>query len=122
MEIILIIGLPGSGKSHLAPSFNGVVVDDPKSFDEMPDQAERLVICDCNLIFPNVREKAIAMLMERYPGCQIAIHSFTNNPSQCLENVRKRMEAGDTRNVISFISSFSKDYQPVGIIHPCYGE
>lgn len=62
--IILIVGLPGSGKSHLANRINDdnngkfTIIDDPKDFKEIEDIINTdLIITDPQLCFEKKSSK-----------------------------------------------------------------
>lgn len=110
-KITLIVGLPGSGKTHLALQMKGedegvVIVDDITSLSQLPDEFQHLIITDVNFIFEDTREKAAAYLTTRY---QLPIEwiFFENDPEKCISNVRYR---NDGRQVEAFIRRFSPLY------------
>jgi KaiC/GvpD/RAD55 family RecA-like ATPase len=110
-KITLIVGLPGSGKTHLALQMKGedegvVIVDDISSVSQLPEEFNHLIITDVNFIFENTREKAAAYLTERY-SLPIEWIFFENNPEKCVANVRYR---NDGRKVEAFINRFSPHY------------
>ena len=113
MRVILIAGLPGSGKTYLANYFASktegtVVVDDITDLNQLPESANQLVITDVNFCDPKVREKAEKKLRAKYLWCSIEWYFFENAASKCRKNVLHR---NDGRNVESTISRFEKTYE-----------
>ena len=54
MRITLIVGLPGSGKTHLANKLKvkrTTVVDDITSLEQLPDSPQELIITDSGKVF-----------------------------------------------------------------------
>ena len=110
LKATLIIGLPGSGKTHLGQSLSSNFIDDPK---EKPiPYGENLVIADPNFCISRVRDEAIKYIQEY--GYQVECIYFENNPEQCKENVMNR---NDGRKVMLTIDYYSGLYNiPSGII------
>ena len=113
-NILFIVGLPCSGKTHLAEKINKdnnykyIIIDDPKDFSEIESHLESdLIITDPNLIFPENRENAIKRITKLNPNCKIDWLFFENNPDRCLINYKIR---GSSKKVESFIKNFSKYY------------
>ena len=120
--IILIVGLPGSGKSNLAKQINKdndgkyKIINDPKEFEEIKSHIfEDLIVTDPHLIFENNRKMAINKIKELNPDCKIEWIFFENDPEQCLinSNIRNRSNAislKPIKKVDSFIKNFSEFY------------
>jgi len=115
MNVFLIIGLPGSGKTHLAnllaeneESVN-IVVDDITNLNQLPNKNEcdNLLITDVNFCDENIRKKAIKKLNELYDNPYIWCLYFENDIDKCRKNIRYR---NDGRNVEGTLKRFSKIY------------
>ena len=122
-NIIILVGLPGSGKSRMAKQINidngnkYKVIDDPKSLenDIKPFINKDLIITDPALCFESNREKAEEFFKEFAPDAKIDWIYFENNPEQCLINadIRNRtlrISMKPTRNVDSFIKNLHQFY------------
>lgn len=109
---VLIIGLPGSGKTHyLCEHMSGyTIIDDPKLKQDITQhfQHDKLAIADPNLCFERVRTNALKML--EAAGYDVRFICFENDTVACLNNVRHRATTGDERKVDYFIRYLSKDY------------
>lgn len=120
MNILLIIGLPGSGKSHFCkklPSDVFYVLDDLQILDGLPEANEQriLVIASPNFCYPGVLRGAKRYLRGRYSGCSIQCIYFENDPDKCLSNVKHR---NDGRQVEQGIKLMSKYYRIPKTITP----
>lgn len=118
-RIIIIVGLPASGKTtyakHIASQLFGcVLIDDPKSWDAVQNHVMGshglIVLTDPYLCFAcnrNVAEERFKDL-----GFDVEWVFFENNPEQCLRNSRKR----ETKSVERDIVWFSENYTiPLGV-------
>jgi hypothetical protein len=99
-HIFLIVGLPGSGKTHLANEmmqrFPDSLLLDDMSVDtdakiEAGNDAENIIIADPNVcrFGPHV---AIKKLREWFGEYDLDIIPFENDPKQCWENVKNRRD------------------------------
>lgn len=116
LSINLIVGLPGSGKTHLAWDIGGYVVDDIKDMSDLPDTIEHdtWTITDPNFCNAKTIEIAKSQLKHHakglgYSNVVFNIHYFENNPDQCRKNVRYR---NDGREVEATIRKYEKIYKP----------
>lgn len=109
MQITLIIGLPGSGKTYLANQMTGVVIDDITSLDQLPNIVDKLIVTDVNFCDASILEKAEYILYERYEDVKIERIYFENNVTAARENVKYR---NDGRNVEGTICRFKSIYNP----------
>jgi Ni2+-binding GTPase involved in maturation of urease and hydrogenase len=135
MRIILIAGLPGSGKTHLAREFaemdspfswgtDVIVVDDISDSEQLPKYADVLIVTDVNFCSEAVRGLAMKELRKRYPRLSHEWYFFENAPWKCRNNVLHR---NDGRDVEATIARFAVEYQvpfgytPIPIWHeaPC---
>lgn len=122
--ILMIIGLPGSGKTTLINKMTGilndfidaVVVDDINSLDQLPEDFKNVLILSSPLFcYKETREKATSELMRRYPDALIKYEFFENAPDKCWTNVMNRNDG----RLISYdsIKHLSKSYHlPAGVI------
>ncbi len=121
-EVILIAGLPGSGKSvlgrTLAAEKRYALLDDASyvlkgakldSYLHTYLNEQGLVITDPYLCLTGAIESARAMLKQFFGSVEIKVIAFENNPAQCLENVRAR---NDGRKVSGLIEVLSRSWQP----------
>lgn len=116
-NIIVIVGLPGSGKTTLANKIKEVnkdyiIIDDPKNFsiDIEPHivNGQNIILVDPNLCFDKNRDRLVELIKKLNPNIKIDWIFFENNPTKCLNNIHLR---SDNKNVKSFIKQFSKFYR-----------
>lgn len=113
-NILMIVGLPASGKTTLAKKINKDnnskyrIIDDPKDFmsDIYPYLNENLIITDPKLCIENNRNSATNMI-RKYTNSKIDWLFFENNPAQCILNAKNRPD----KKVESLINLLSKDYK-----------
>jgi hypothetical protein len=113
MEIICIVGLPGSGKTTLAArmrSSESMIIDDPKSLNCLPSFShcvshgiKLLVICDPWFCLPGVRQKASVKVEDWYRVKPRWIF-FENDPIKAQANVEKRNDGRVVQNLIRTLS------------------
>lgn len=122
-NIIVLVGLPGSGKSRMANQINKdndgkyKIIDDPKKLetDIKPFLDRDIIITDPALCFEVNREKAEELFKEFAPNAKVDWIYFENNPQQCLKNAEIRNRAltlsmKPKRNVDSFIRNLHQFY------------
>ena len=112
-NILIIVGLPGSGKTKLAEKINEDngykyrLLDDPTNFDKdiRPYLGEDLIITDPHLCFEKNRTKCEEMIKNVDSTIKIDWIFFENDPEKCLVNSNNR-----SKKVSSFIQNYSKFY------------
>lgn len=124
-QIILITGLPCSGKTHYAREINTAknytIIDDP--FDLEKDvypivdeiftdniETKGIIITDPNLVYINNRIALELIFFKRYNFKDLEWIFFENDPENCLKNYECRKQKGDFRNVREKILSDSNHY------------
>lgn len=109
-KVTLLVGLPGSGKTHLGNELAKVgarFIDDVSRFDKLPPiEGEHVVIADAFLCNPAIKKKAEERLSNA--GFELEWIYFENNPAACRENVKRR---NDGRKVNELITQLSKLYE-----------
>jgi predicted kinase len=99
MKFWLLVGLPGSGKSHLgkqlAEQTQGLFLDDvsrtcgvSRLWEDF--QEETVIVADPSLCRSANRQFAEHYLHKHHVGCQIEWVFFENAPDQCWVNVQAR--------------------------------
>lgn len=125
-EIILIAGLPGSGKTTWGSDFikensDSIFIDDisiitgnAKEFLKKIKQenipCKNLLISDVFMCRKEVREKALKVINEVFPCAKTRVLFFENSIEKCKKNVKRRMALGDERKVQDMITVLSRDY------------
>lgn len=88
---ILIIGLPGSGKTFLGKRFEAkgfCLIDDPKDLAFLQQDKDKIVITDPHLCSEQNRISAIAKLKSL--GYHVKALYFENRPDKCQKLIRYR--------------------------------
>lgn len=129
-KITIIVGLPGSGKTHLGNRLSkemGIPFFDDCATDKNSWDAAVAHIKsggDCILTDPKFcRPKTMATLTTKIAevmvgGVMYNYHYFANEPEVCIRNLQDRDE-----RVVSdrFVRELSAEYNPVSYITiPCY--
>jgi predicted kinase len=106
-QVVLIIGLPGSGKTHLAQtayvSAGYVLIDDPTDLGAVLDTIysnPKVVVTDPHLTRRDVRDNALDIL--RQMGCDVDIVYFENDPKAAKANLQRRGGERASTNVDMF--------------------
>lgn len=100
--ISMIIGLPGSGKSHLINELKKgdgwkeyIVIDDPpynsnfiELYGTLLEQKKSLIVADPLLCNPDIRKKAEEMF--RSFGYKVQYYFFENDQEKCWNNIKHR--------------------------------
>jgi predicted kinase len=123
VKITIIVGLPGSGKSHLGRRMvegdeDAIFLDDLSvigGIDELQRTIsvlgpDHIVIADAFLCRSHDRAKAREWLRGNAPGCEVEWVYFENDPSKCRANVLRRNSGGDARQVDGLIGALSPIY------------
>lgn len=141
MKLYLIVGLPGSGKSHYIKILqkhkqvrygihdyyagrirNGVVTPSRSNFHDKLmdaiDAGENIAVADILFISDMIREEFIEYVKSLRDDIEIHIVAFTNDPESCLRNIEARMQRKEIFNekyyqqFVEYISEATKGYDP----------
>jgi len=130
MKIILVIGLPCSGKTHLAEQraneFRAILLDDAsKKFtkDEMKfkillgyQEDRDVILTDPYFCRENTRRNFRDWVHEFDIPVKVEYIFFENDADKCLNNMRHRMAQGDDRKVEGAIRTMTRTYEiPDGV-------
>jgi len=113
--VYVIVGLPGSGKSHLANRIGDVIVDDIIDLSQLPSpdsiKGKDVVVSDVNFCDARILDIAVAIMHDMYDMYEhrIKVLYFENNPAAAIANVEYR---NDGRNVQGTIDRFRVIYEP----------
>jgi predicted kinase len=117
---ILIVGLPGSGKTHLANTKyvpkGFLLLDDPRTKDELIEHLRTgvdLVITDPHLCKHNFRNIA-KDLLESW-SYQVEFVYFENNPEKCRKLIKHRNDGRLIERFESFQYTIPTDVTPLAI-------
>jgi adenylate kinase family enzyme len=120
MNITVLVGLPGSGKTTLGEqlaSSDGIFLDDVSVSGglEIIKKAivagwEKIIISDVFLCEPLQQIHAAQWLEKNASKYTVNWIFFENSPEQCQRNVIQRMAKGDLRKVEELIRHLSKVY------------
>jgi adenylate kinase family enzyme len=121
-QIIIIIGLPGSGKTMLADKYKEIgymVFDDFvgncnfKTIIQLIISGHKLCMNDPRLCLKNVFEHYIKMLEDVIPKNMIFLILFENNKNQCLLNIKKREQENisQKKGVDKVVIRYSNEYK-----------
>lgn len=120
MRAVLVVGLPGSGKTHTAVNEfvpqGCVLVDDPRTFADFEAAValrKDLVLTDPHLCFAHNRR--VAEVKFREAGFQVEWVFFENSPTKAKANVERR-EMVEQRPCRTGVDMFSWNYViPAGV-------
>lgn len=120
MEVLLIVGLPGSGKTHLLTTYakQGWTCLDDLSVTETTTSAlmvrlgeladcSNVAIADPVFCLKSARDNCEKLLRTLYPSCTISTVFFEHNVEQCLINAKVR----GSREVAEDIKSYAAHYE-----------
>lgn len=134
MRVVLVIGLPASGKSTWARieaarlrnrGHAAQVLDDPVSMEDvqrdvalaLSQGAHSLFVVDPNLCRSPIRDAAVDWFKRQALAVECVF--FANEPEQCLRNAMARSH--DAKPVRSDVLSLSRVYFPEGDLLPVFG-
>jgi hypothetical protein len=116
-KVIIIIGLPGSGKSFISKNLTDrIIFDDFVStyYNGEAEQAlmsdQKVCLIDPRLCVPDVFNRYIGRIEKIVPREEITLVLFSNEPAKCIENVLKRNK--DTSSFENSIREYSLRYRP----------
>lgn len=120
-SITLLVGLPGSGKTHLANEIakkgKYVIFDDISHNKDMlklmflsgnTESTDDIIITDYSLCNPLTRSACESILDRMFPDYDLYWIYFENNPEKCHNNAKRRTD--ESRNVDNLIDLLSKQY------------
>ena len=100
---ILIVGLPGSGKTFLGKRFESkgfYLIDDPKDLEFLRCGKDKIVIADPHLCCERNRILAIDRLKSL--GYHVKVLYFENRPDKCKKLITRRNDGRIVNGFASF--------------------
>ena len=113
-RLTFIVGLPGSGKTHLANTLlgdDGVLIDDISVMtnSNIGVDGDHLIVTDPNACYHDP-ERVMAKLRVWFGERQITVLAFENDPDQCWANIALRND--DRRISRAGINAMAARYSP----------
>lgn len=142
--LMIIIGLPGSGKSTYIEKFRekhtscstyddyqgGALGDDPdprlsKHYSflvrDLKD-GRTVLVSDVRYCIPSELNAFLSAVVGTAPNTILVFKYFENNPELCKQNVMSRNREGRVERELELIDNLSSNYYPLGLevipIHP----
>ncbi len=100
---ILIVGLPGSGKTFLGKRFESkgfYLVDDPKDLTFLQRAKDKIVITDPHLC--SVKNRSFAIDTLKKLGYHVKVLYFENRPDKCKKLIKHRNDGRIVNGFESF--------------------
>jgi predicted kinase len=137
-RLLLVIGLPGAGKSWLIDNrlrqkvtglcvhdFHGNAIDDSPAVKnsrhylalvEALKAGHDCVIADIEFCRPGRRDAVVKILRTEFPALAIEYHCLRNQPDRCIRNIRARSRQNEGEEC-SKVKELSQEYiLPIGAI------
>ena len=118
MKVTIIIGLPGSGKTHLAREMypDAYIIDDPISVKDLLVGKPHIVVTHPDFCSPNRLKSFKLFINHHYDDVEFEEIYFENDPDQCRINALGR----GNKKVGGLISLLTKEYKPPIIAIPVW--
>ena len=117
MSVVIIIGLPGSGKTELCKKFASdgwVVFDDfisrfydGKAISAM-EKSANICLADPRLCLNNIFEQYMTIIKKYVDASNIRLILFDNDAYHCIINANQRVD--HKRNIVDTIIKYSHRY------------
>ncbi len=131
MNLIVLIGLPGSGKTYLgtllqAEMYQSIFLDDLSQNGglevllQAADKEENIILSDVNLCYEDIRSQAELLFLQYFPNHEVEWVYFENDPEACFENVRRRddgREVGDTIKMLTKVYKIPDNVEVRKVYH-----
>lgn len=120
-KLIIIVGLPGSGKSRLGnqiiEKIGGIFIDDVDKAGGLTKIIEASAQAPTNIVLsdPHLCTKENQVNARRFFESELQNYKaqwlfFENNPQKCIINIEHRMKLGDAREVHKVVKLWSPQY------------
>lgn len=92
MKIIMLVGLPGSGKTFFGSRLGFPFYDDLTQTGGLDSikNADTIIISDYGLIFEDIRQKAVQILSIKFTDATFYWIAWENDPMKCYLNILRR--------------------------------
>lgn len=113
---ILIVGLPGSGKTFLGKRFESkgfYLIDDPKDLGFLRCSKDKIVIADPHLCCERNRIRAVDKLKSL--GYHVKVLYFENRPDKCKKLIKHRNDGRIVNGFVSFNYVIPKGVRVISI-------